>query len=572
MARAAGRSKKPEQKTPGPKKPEKLPKAERRQQILGAARDVFARRGYHQSTIDDIVAEAGVARGTFYLYFEDKRAIFSDLIDRFAQQLTMAIVRIDPEDAARTVSEQVRENIRRILSACLSERTMTKMLFTDAMGVDPAFDRKIQSFYDAVVQLLTESLKDGQTLGIVTDGEPRVLAYLTIGALKELLYQAVTLGLAEESAEVLDPTDLLSSSVRATSESATRESTGESDEPSKLVRSSRHLDFSSELWLRRRRLGVGRCRGPRRQRCFGRRSRLRIDRAWRSRFGRQRCGRERRRCERRRELERWRRCGLHAGARRERRRGRGRKRRTSRSARPPPSPLRSESSRTTRSRRRRGSRRATRTPGSGTCTTTPGTTLAATRSTRPVALVTTLVFDGPSEVDWEDMEVGPGPTDGASYLYFADIGDNDLERESVVVIRALEPSIDPDAAPEEIDVDFETLVLEYPDGPHNAETLLLDPDTLDLFIVTKGDAAGSEVFVARGPQSTNSVNALDHVGTLPFGVAPLTGDTLATSGDISADGRQILLRTYDSAFWWARPAGVSVEQALTMEPCAVPIA
>jgi hypothetical protein len=80
---------------------------------------------------------------------------------------------------------------------------MTKMLFTDAMGVDPAFDRKIQSFYDAVVQLLTESLKDGQTLGIVTDGEPRVLAYLTIGALKELLYQAVTLGLAEESAEVL---------------------------------------------------------------------------------------------------------------------------------------------------------------------------------------------------------------------------------------------------------------------------------------------------------------------------------------------------------------------------------
>ena len=198
MARAASRKKKPEAK-----RPEKLPKAERRQQILAAARDVFARRGYHQSTIDDIVAEAGVARGTFYLYFEDKRAVFSDLIDRFARELTMAIVRIDPDDPARNVAEQVRENIRRIIGACLSERTMTKMLFTDAMGIDPAFDRKIQSFYDAVVQLLTESLKDGQALGIVADGEPRVLSYLTIGALKELLFQAVTLGLAEESAEVL---------------------------------------------------------------------------------------------------------------------------------------------------------------------------------------------------------------------------------------------------------------------------------------------------------------------------------------------------------------------------------
>ena len=141
------------------KKPEKLPKAERRQQILSVARDVFARRGYHQSTIDDIVAEAGVARGTFYLYFEDKRAVFENLIDRFAQLLTMAIVRIDPADEARSVAEQVRENIRRIISTCLIERSMTKILFTDAIGVDPAFDRKIQSFYDAVVLLLDRELE-----------------------------------------------------------------------------------------------------------------------------------------------------------------------------------------------------------------------------------------------------------------------------------------------------------------------------------------------------------------------------------------------------------------------------
>jgi AcrR family transcriptional regulator len=180
-----------------------LPKSERRQQILSVARDVFARRGYHQTTIDDIALQAGVARGTFYLYFEDKRAVFSDLIDRFASQLTMAIVRIVTDDAQRPVVDQVRENIRAIIATCLMERSMTKILFTDAVGIDPAFDRKLFTFYDTVVQLLTESLKDGQALGIVDEGEPRVLAYLTIGALKELLYQAVTLGYSEESAEVL---------------------------------------------------------------------------------------------------------------------------------------------------------------------------------------------------------------------------------------------------------------------------------------------------------------------------------------------------------------------------------
>ena len=88
------------------KKSAALQKTERRQQILGVAREVFSKRGYHQTTIDDIVAQAGVARGTFYLYFEDKRAVFSDLVDRFAGQLSMAIVRIVTDDPARTVNSQ----------------------------------------------------------------------------------------------------------------------------------------------------------------------------------------------------------------------------------------------------------------------------------------------------------------------------------------------------------------------------------------------------------------------------------------------------------------------------------
>ena len=178
-------------------------KAERRLQILTAARDVFAKRGYSQATIDDIVAQAGVARGTFYLYFEDKRSAFEALVERFSTQLAMAIQRIDTDDPARSVGAQVKENIRAVVRVCLAERSMTKILFTDAGGIDPAFDRKLAVFYDGVVQLLTESYKDGQALGIVVDGEPKVWAYLSLGALKELLYQAVTLGLAEESAEVL---------------------------------------------------------------------------------------------------------------------------------------------------------------------------------------------------------------------------------------------------------------------------------------------------------------------------------------------------------------------------------
>lgn len=181
---------------------QKRKREQRREQLLAVARDVFARRGYARTSVDDIALEAGVARGTFYLYFDDKRDAFSELLDRFARRINEGIVRIRTDDEAPAVDLQVKENILAILRVCLAERSLTKILFTDAVG-EPDFERKLGIFYDGIVLLLTESLRDGQAIGLVRDGEPRVLAYLTIGALKELLYQAVTLGLSEESAEAL---------------------------------------------------------------------------------------------------------------------------------------------------------------------------------------------------------------------------------------------------------------------------------------------------------------------------------------------------------------------------------
>jgi AcrR family transcriptional regulator len=166
-------------------------KAERRQKILTHARDVFARRGYHEAKIEDIVLAAGIARGTFYLYFKDKRAVFEEIVDRAFTQIGMAIVRVDPRDPARTVADQVHENTRRIVGTLLEDRATTKILLTDAIGLDPAFDRKLQSFYEVVEGLLVESLSEGQELGVVAPGDPRMFAYLILGAMKEVLYQVV---------------------------------------------------------------------------------------------------------------------------------------------------------------------------------------------------------------------------------------------------------------------------------------------------------------------------------------------------------------------------------------------
>src|SRR6059036_3930333 len=60
-------------------------KDERRAQLVQAAQAVFAQRGYHAATVDDITRAAGVAKGTFYLYFREKREIYYEVIRGFLQ-------------------------------------------------------------------------------------------------------------------------------------------------------------------------------------------------------------------------------------------------------------------------------------------------------------------------------------------------------------------------------------------------------------------------------------------------------------------------------------------------------
>ena len=57
-----------------------LPAADRRQQILDAALDVFAQQGFAQARLDDVAARAGIAKGTIYLHFADKEDLFRNLV------------------------------------------------------------------------------------------------------------------------------------------------------------------------------------------------------------------------------------------------------------------------------------------------------------------------------------------------------------------------------------------------------------------------------------------------------------------------------------------------------------
>ncbi len=158
----------------------------RRQQILDRARDVFAKKGYHLAKIDDVVAAAGVARGTFYLYFHDKRSIFEELVSRFFQRVALAVASIDTD---QPIEPQIRANFSRLLDVFLGDPGMAKILLTDVTGLDVEFDRRLLAFYADIEALLLRSLREGQSLGIVQDGDARVVAHFVLGGVKEVLLQ-----------------------------------------------------------------------------------------------------------------------------------------------------------------------------------------------------------------------------------------------------------------------------------------------------------------------------------------------------------------------------------------------
>ena len=152
------------------------------------------------------------------------------------------------------------------------------------------------------------------------------------------------------------------------------------------------------------------------------------------------------------------------------------------------------------------------------------------------ATVAIYTLKGATAHDWEDMETGTDAT-GKPVLYFGDIGDNAVKRTEIDVYQVPEPR-GPSA-----NVPWIRYRFAYPDGPHNAETLMVDPHTHRIFIASKAAIGDGLLYEAPAVLSTTAINLLAVV--TPQRTVPM----LTTAGDISPDGKLMVLLTYFSAYW-----------------------
>jgi len=184
-------------------------------------------------------------------------------------------------------------------------------------------------------------------------------------------------------------------------------------------------------------------------------------------------------------------------------------------------------------------------------------------------------IDGAENRDWEDMEIGSGPVEGKEYIYIADIGDNEAKYEEKYIYRIEEPKI-PENHSGIIDtlINVSKITFTYPDGNRDSETLLFDPLTKDIFLLSKRDS-DIRLYSLRYPQSISEVITAELVDVLNFPDDPEINKpyNYITSGDISNDGSEIIIKTYSNIYYWLRDPEESVTATLSSkQPAYLPFA
>lgn len=176
---------------------------------------------------------------------------------------------------------------------------------------------------------------------------------------------------------------------------------------------------------------------------------------------------------------------------------------------------------------------------------------------------------GASNLDWEDMAGGLA-ADGAPVLWLADIGDNRSTRASVVVYEVDEPAA---AAPGGALRTRSRRTVTYPDGPQDAETLLVDPESGRPVIITKDVKAGASR-VYRLPVGSGPLERLADLDVRALPGGGLTGAAWSlTGGATSPDRRTVVLRSYLAAWLWTTAPGEPLATTLARppEPLTLPV-
>jgi AcrR family transcriptional regulator len=190
----------------------------RRDQILDCALAVFARQGFHETSIADVCARARIGRGTLYQYFTDKRAVLAALIERIVGRIIEAVQHWPRFELPPDGEWTAEHNVAFVTGRCLQ---LMAVVFADAdtaglilrMARGTGFAREALARIDAqVVSVIAADLRTAVERGVVRAFDPQVVAEFIVGGIEKIVIRALDEGRAIDVAHITRQIALLVSS------------------------------------------------------------------------------------------------------------------------------------------------------------------------------------------------------------------------------------------------------------------------------------------------------------------------------------------------------------------------
>jgi AcrR family transcriptional regulator len=152
-------------------------KQQRREQILAAAKQVFAEKGFHETTIADVARGAGLSYGVVYWYFDSKEELFQALMSAEESALRGRISVALAASEARDTAGLLREAVRTTFEYFEDDRAATRLLFRDTSGLGDRFEQHLFGIFGRFITDVEAMVLDGQEKGLLKVAPPRLVAY-----------------------------------------------------------------------------------------------------------------------------------------------------------------------------------------------------------------------------------------------------------------------------------------------------------------------------------------------------------------------------------------------------------
>jgi AcrR family transcriptional regulator len=163
-----------------------------RDRLLQAALDVFADRGYHGATVDDIVAASETSKGAFYHYFPSKQGVFLTLLDQLAGMVEAGVeTAIEHEEGGLA---KVEAALRVVLEVAAGRRDLAKILLIEAAALGPEFEQSRVGIHRRFAGLIQRHLDRAVADGDIPPQDTALASAAWIGAVNEIVTQRLTTG------------------------------------------------------------------------------------------------------------------------------------------------------------------------------------------------------------------------------------------------------------------------------------------------------------------------------------------------------------------------------------------